>query len=209
VLERQSPTRYGIAGTVCVRTLSAKSQGQRGRWWKHPPWNPSHTLQNVRRSQAGKEEGHNYAPDNSVTLIKVFAHSFHCARFYSLFDAAQCSRPVVMALRRFIHADTALWAYAWTPINDGCRFQYKATPATWASETKAEYANHTDGEKGEDGHPTVISEPRTGSPTAGQYSDGQQAHPQKSEPPAQRFCLIVMAYGIGSSSSHRTLGTST
>jgi hypothetical protein len=53
--------------------------------WKRgvecPSWNPCHPLQDVRRKQAGKEEGRNYAPDNSVLLIKVFAHRFHGARF--------------------------------------------------------------------------------------------------------------------------------
>jgi hypothetical protein len=62
---------------------------------ERPSWNPCHPLQDVRRNQAGKEEGRNYVPDNSVPLIKVFAHRFHGARFYSLWSAAQCSRQIM------------------------------------------------------------------------------------------------------------------
>jgi hypothetical protein len=79
--------------------------------WKRgverPWWNPCHQLQDVRRNQAGKEEGHNYAPDNSVLLIEVFAHRFHGARFYSLWSAAQCSRQI-MALHRLVEAYSAM-----------------------------------------------------------------------------------------------------
>jgi len=64
--------------------------------------NPCHPLQDVRRDQAGKEQGHNYAADNSVPLTKVFAHGFHGARFYSLWIAAQFSR-LNIALRRLVY----------------------------------------------------------------------------------------------------------
>jgi hypothetical protein len=56
---------------------------------KHPLWNPCHTLQGERRQQRGEEQGHNHAPKDSVLQIKVFAHRFHGARFYSLWSAAQ------------------------------------------------------------------------------------------------------------------------
>jgi len=59
------------------------------------------------RNQAGKEEGHNRAPDNSVPLIKVFAHRFHGARFYSLWSAAHCSRQI-MALHRLVEDYSAM-----------------------------------------------------------------------------------------------------
>ena len=58
---------------------------------ERPSWNPCHPLQDVRRNQARKEQGSNCAPDNSVSLIEVFAHRFHGARFYSPWSAAQCS----------------------------------------------------------------------------------------------------------------------
>jgi hypothetical protein len=58
--------------------------GDRECGGEHPSWNPWHPLQDVRRNQAGQEEWRNYAPNNSVPLIKVFAHRFHGARFYSL-----------------------------------------------------------------------------------------------------------------------------
>jgi len=83
---------------IASRTPYAADQEQHhddGDWERgleRPSWNPRHPLQDVRRNQAGKEEGDNYAPDNSVSLIKVFAHHFHGARFYSLWSAAQCVR---------------------------------------------------------------------------------------------------------------------
>ena len=88
-----------------------RQQHDDDRDWKRrverPWWNPCHPLQDVRRNQAGKEEGHNYAPDNSVLLIEVFAHRFHGARFYSLWSAAQCSRQI-MALHRLVEAYSAM-----------------------------------------------------------------------------------------------------
>jgi hypothetical protein len=83
------------------------ADGDWKRGVERPPWNPCHPLQDVRRNQAGKEEGHNYAPDNSVLLINVFAHRFHGARFYSLWSAAQCSRQII-ALHRLVASYSAM-----------------------------------------------------------------------------------------------------
>jgi hypothetical protein len=66
--------------------------GDRERGVERQPWNPCHSLEDYRRDQASKEQRHNYTPDDSVSLTKVFAHRFHGARFYSLWSAAQCSR---------------------------------------------------------------------------------------------------------------------
>jgi hypothetical protein len=66
--------------------------GDRERGVERQPWNPCHSLEDYRRDQASKEQQHNYTPDDSVSLTKVFAHRFHGARFYSLWSAAQCSR---------------------------------------------------------------------------------------------------------------------
>jgi hypothetical protein len=68
--------------------------GDWDRGVERPTWNPCRPLQDIRRNQAGKEEWHSYAPDNSVPLIKAFAHRFHGARFYSPWNAAQCSRQI-------------------------------------------------------------------------------------------------------------------
>jgi hypothetical protein len=157
--------------------------------WKRgverPSWNPRHPLQDVRRNQAGKEEGRNSAPDNSVPLIKVFAHRFHGARFYALLNAAQCLRQVVRALCWLIYADATLWAYAWPTVEDRRGLKYKVGTTTRAHVAEGEYANDANGEKRENGHPTVIGEPGMGSPTPGQYADGHQARPQKQVPGSQ------------------------
>jgi hypothetical protein len=100
-----------------------------------------------------------------------------------------------MALRRLIHADAALWAYAWTTIQDTWGLKHKVGTTTWAHIAKGEYANDANGEKGEDGHPEVIDQPGVRSPTPGQDTDGHQARPQKQVPPSQR--LPYGGHGLG------------
>ena len=84
-----------------------QDDGDWERGVERPSWNPCHPLQDFRRNQAGKGEGHNYAPDNSVPLTKVFAHRFHGARFYSLWSAVQCSRQII-ALHPLVEAYSAM-----------------------------------------------------------------------------------------------------
>jgi hypothetical protein len=69
-------------------------EGDWERGVERPSWKPCRPLQDVRRNQARKGQEHNYAPDNSVLLIKVFAHRVHGARFYSQWSAAQCALPL-------------------------------------------------------------------------------------------------------------------
>jgi hypothetical protein len=94
--------------------------GERERGVERPPWNPCHALQDERRENSSKEQGHNYASDNSVPLIKVFAHRFHGARFYSLRCAAQYSRQIT-ALHWLVDAYAACRAIGDShPVLAGC-----------------------------------------------------------------------------------------
>jgi hypothetical protein len=92
-----------------------RDDGDWERGVERPSWNPCHPLQDVRRNQAGKEEGHNYVPGNSVPLIKIFAHRFHGARFYSLWSAAQCSCQI-MTLHRLVEAYSAIVGDSHCPL---------------------------------------------------------------------------------------------
>lgn len=88
-----NPQRAMASGTsYAAERQQHYDDGDRERGVERQPWNPCHSLEDYRRDQASKEQRHNYTPDDSVSLTKVFAHSFHGARFYSLWSAAQCSR---------------------------------------------------------------------------------------------------------------------
>jgi hypothetical protein len=76
------------------------------------------------------------------------------------------------AVRRFIHADAAFWASKLSTTENSRRLPHKARAATWANETKSEYANHAEEEKNENGCPKVVAKPRSGSPASGQYAYG-------------------------------------
>jgi hypothetical protein len=61
--------------------------GERG--FERPPSNPCHMLEDDRSYQRSKGQGRSHKSDCFVPLIKVFAHRFHGARFYSLWSATQ------------------------------------------------------------------------------------------------------------------------
>jgi hypothetical protein len=88
-----NPQRAMASGTsYAAERQQHYDDSDRERGVERQPWYPGHSLEDYRRDQASKEQGHNYTPDDSVSLTKVFAHRFHGARFYSLYSAAQCSR---------------------------------------------------------------------------------------------------------------------
>jgi len=120
------------------------------------------------------------------------------------------------AVRRLVHADAALRAGAWTPVEDRGRLHQEAAPTARTGEAKCEYADDADREKAEHGHAKIVIEPGSGSPTPGEDSDDDQAQAQKAEPPTKRFsdrhrvtlprlpCLAVQEIGCKNIRPHAT-----